>query len=49
MYFAGEALNEPDALLSEVAEDARKLLVVDFQEVDGVSSGHFPIVLAKVV
>lgn len=48
MYFAGEALNGPDALLQDVAEDARDSLVVDFQEIDGISSGHFPIVLARV-
>lgn len=49
MYFAGEALNETDALLRRVAEDARGSLVVDFQEVDGLPVGHFPIVLARVV
>lgn len=48
MYFAGETLNESDALLSSVAEENRDLLVVDFQPEDGLSSGHFPIVLAKV-
>jgi protocatechuate 3,4-dioxygenase beta subunit len=48
MYFAGEALNEPDPLLRSVAEEARASLVVDFQEVDGLPSGHFPIVLARV-
>lgn len=49
MYFAGEPLNESDALLSSVAEDSRDLLVVDFQPADDLPSGHFPIVLAKVV
>ncbi len=49
MYFAGEELNESDALLRSVAEDARDSLVVDFHEVDGLPSGHFPIVLAKAV
>ena len=49
MYFAGESLNESDALLSSVAKDNRDLLVVDFQPVDGLPSGDFPIVLAKVV
>lgn len=48
MYFAGEPLNEADLLLKAVAEDERHLLVVDFQEIDGVPRGHFPIVLAKV-
>lgn len=48
MYFSGEVLNEPDALLLSVAEETRDSLVVDFQEVDGLSSGHFPIVLARV-
>lgn len=48
MYFANESLNEQDKLFLSVAEDARQLLVVDFQEVDGVPQGHFPIVLAKV-
>ena len=38
-----------DALLRDVAEDRRDLLVVDFQPVDGLPSGDFPIVLAKVV
>lgn len=49
MYFAGEALNEADSLLQSVDEEARSLLVVEFQETDGVPHGHFPIVLAKVV
>jgi protocatechuate 3,4-dioxygenase beta subunit len=49
MYFAGEPLNESDALLGSVAEDSRDLLVVDFQPSDGLPSGDFPIVLAKVV
>ena len=49
MYFAGEPLNESDALLSSVAEDSRDLLVVDFQPTDDLPSGNFPIVLAKVV
>ena len=49
MYFSGETLNEPDALLQSVAEDSRDSLVVDFHEVDGLPSGHFPIVLARVV
>ena len=48
MYFSGETLNEPDALLRSVAENARESLVVDFHEVDGLPSGHFPIVLARV-
>ncbi len=48
MYFAGEALNEPDALLQSVAQDARDSLVVDFHEIDGLPVGHFPIVLARV-
>lgn len=48
MYFAGEALNESDSLLRSVAEDSRASLVVDFHEVDGLPSGHFPIVLARV-
>ena len=49
MYFAGEALNETDSLLQSVDEAARGLLVVEFQETDGVPHGHFPVVLAKVV
>jgi len=49
MYFAGEELNKPDKLLQSVAEDTRDSLVVDFHEVDGLPSGNFPIVLAKVV
>jgi protocatechuate 3,4-dioxygenase beta subunit len=48
MYFAGEALNETDSLLNSVAEEERHLLVVDFQESDGIPHGSFPIVLAKV-
>jgi len=48
MYFAGETLNETDSLLRSVAEDARDLLVVDFDEADGIPHGRFPIVLAKV-
>ena len=49
MYFAGEELNEADALLGDVAEDERELLVVDFSDIDGIPSGHFPVVLARVV
>ena len=49
MYFAGEELNDSDALLQNVAEESRDSLVVDFHEVDGLPSGHFPIVLAKAV
>jgi len=48
MYFAGESLNETDRLLRDVPEDRRGLLVVDFQDRDGTSSGNFPITLAKV-
>ena len=49
MYFAGEELNDTDRLLLGVAEEDRKRLVVDFQDVDGTPQGDFPIVLAKVV
>jgi protocatechuate 3,4-dioxygenase beta subunit len=48
MYFAHESLNEKDRLLLGVDEEARKLLIVDFQEKDGIPQGHFPIVLARV-
>jgi len=48
MYFAGEALNEKDKLLNDVAENDRNLLVVAFKDVDGVPHGDFPVVLAKV-
>jgi protocatechuate 3,4-dioxygenase beta subunit len=48
MYFAGESLNDTDRLLRDVPEDRRGLLVVDFEEADGVPKGQFPIVLAKV-
>lgn len=48
MYFAHESLNEKDRLLRGVDEEARKLLIVDFQEEDGIPQGHFPIVLARV-
>lgn len=48
MYFAGESLNDTDRLLRDVPEDRRDLLVVDFEEADGVPKGQFPIVLAKV-
>ena len=48
MYFAGEALNEKDNLLNEVAENERDLLVVDFNEINGVLHGNFSVVLAKV-
>ena len=48
MYFAGESLNDTDRLLQDVPENKRSLLVVDFQELDGVPSGMFPITLAKV-
>ena len=48
MYFAGEPLNEKDNLLNEVAKNERHLLVVDFNEVDGVPQGDFSVVLAKV-
>jgi len=48
MYFAGEGLNEKDNLLNDVAENERDLLVVDFNERDGVLQGNFSVVLAKV-
>ena len=48
MYFAGEALNEKDNLLNKVAENERDLLVVDFNEINGVLHGNFSVVLAKV-
>ena len=48
MYFANEPLNETDRLLLSVDEKARSLLVVEFQESDGVLRGDFPIVLARV-
>jgi protocatechuate 3,4-dioxygenase beta subunit len=48
MYFANEKLNEKDRLLSSVDEKARNLLVVDFQDKDGIPQGDFPIVLARV-
>lgn len=48
MYFAGESLNETDRLFLDVDAESRELLVVDFQEKDGVPQGDFPIVLAKV-
>jgi len=48
MYFAREALNEIDALLKSVEADKRGLLVVDFQEVEGIPNGVFPIVLDRV-
>lgn len=48
MYFAGEPLNDKDNLLNGVAKNERDLLVVNFQEVDGVPHGNFPVVLAKV-
>ena len=48
MYFAGEALNEKDALLGSVEPDKRDLLLVDFREREGVPHGYFPIVLARV-
>lgn len=48
MYFEHEELNEKDRLLLAVDEKVRKLLVVDFQDKDGIPQGEFPIVLAKV-
>lgn len=48
MYFAGEDLNETDALFLSVPEDDRDSLVVAFEETDGILRGHFEIVLAKV-
>ena len=48
MYFANEKLNEKDRLLLAVDEKARKLLVVEFQDKDGIPRGDFPIVLEKV-
>ncbi len=47
MYFAAEPLNEADSLLAEVPENERGLLVVEFQDVNGIPSGEFPIVLVK--
>jgi protocatechuate 3,4-dioxygenase beta subunit len=49
MYFADEPLNEKDNLLLSVEEGDRAALIVSFQDTDGIQSGHFPIVLAKVV
>ncbi|MEJ2399920.1 MAG: protocatechuate 3,4-dioxygenase, partial [Xanthomonadales bacterium] len=49
MYFADESLNEKDRLLLSVDEEARKRLVVDFHDTDGVLEGDFPIVLARVI
>lgn len=48
MYFAGESLNDADRLLQNVEADKRGLLVVDFQDRDGVPHGDFPIVMARV-
>ncbi|WP_405226108.1 dioxygenase family protein [Lentisalinibacter sediminis] len=49
MYFAGEALNEKDRLLQSVPAGDRDLLVVEFDESTDIPSGHFPVVLARVV
>lgn len=48
MYFSGENLNETDRLFLDVDAGSRDLLVVDFQEENGIPQGDFPIVLAKV-
>lgn len=48
MYFADESLNAKDKLLNDVAKNERDLLVVDFNERDGVLHGNFSVVLAKV-
>jgi len=48
MYFSGESLNETDRLFLDVDAESRALLVVDFNEIDGIQQGDFPIVLAKV-
>lgn len=48
MCFSGEPLNGTNKFLTAVPEKERDLLVVDFQEVDGIPSGDFPIVLARV-
>lgn len=48
MYFSGESLNETDRLFLDVDAKSRDLLVVDFNEKDGIPQGDFPIVLAKV-
>lgn len=48
MYFSGESLNETDRLFLDVDAKSRDLLVVDFQEKNGIPQGDFPIVLAKV-
>lgn len=48
MYFAGEPLNEKDALFLDTPEDERDRLVVDFQDDGGVPKGRFDIVLGKV-
>ena len=48
MYFAGEPLNEKDRLLNDVDKDKRDLLVVNFQELDGMPRGEFNVVLARV-
>lgn len=48
MYFANEDLNDSDKLFLSVDTEARQLLVVDFQEKDGIPQGEFSIVLARV-
>ncbi|MDX1381408.1 MAG: protocatechuate 3,4-dioxygenase [Xanthomonadales bacterium] len=48
MYFAGEPLNEKDALFLDTPEAERHRLVVDFQHDGGVPKGHFDIVLGRV-
>jgi len=48
MYFSGESLNETDRLFLDVDAKSRDLLVVGFNEKNGIQEGFFPIVLAKV-
>lgn len=47
MYFAGEPLNDTDRLLQNVPEEARQLLIVEFDPSGSVPRGHFPIVLVR--
>jgi protocatechuate 3,4-dioxygenase beta subunit len=43
MYFAGEPLNDLDEILNALAPADRRKLVVDFRDLEGISTGYFAI------
>ncbi|MDX1461169.1 MAG: hypothetical protein R3348_08950, partial [Xanthomonadales bacterium] len=48
MYFAGEPLNDSDALFQDVPENERERLLVSFDDSGDAPRGTFDIVLRRV-